>query len=418
MRNKITLSILSTLGFINKIHNTSSLSPNRQLNLVLPIVRDNYKPELSRALVFQATKKIYEKVPEQARILIENYENALYHESFIEGKKKKNDYNIQAIESLDSIISKILESDNPKIAKFKKFASNSNPIIRRAIISRAILNGHLNCLELDAFIRKYTEDDRISNNRIITIMNSLNVNSISNIELKKYNADLDNYYRNNLDSALIQAMTNDPTLIKNDLVKFARINDLELYNKVFQAEKAFDNYRASKIIKNHKKILMDLIFAMRKDRRNVRYITSDTLTYLQESADSTYPWTQDTYHIVRDIVEEIYNFNEYNFNDYNDIVDRHIREYRYNNDTSKEKMLIIDDFISVIERLSSDTMNYEINQLKTKISLEKNIQIQKLIEKGFLCLHDSTISEEIKRLIRKYKDCDDSLFYVSSSILK
>ena len=81
-------------------------------------------------------------------------------------------------------------------------------------------------------------------------------------------------------------------------------------------------------------------------------------------------------------------------------------------------MLIIDDFISVIERLSSDTMNYEINQLKTKISLEKNIQIQKLIEKGFLCLHDSTISEEIKRLIRKYKDCDDSLFYVSSSILK
>ena len=396
MGNKITLSILLTLCFINKIHNTSSLSLNRQLNLVLQIVKDNYKPELSRALVFQTAQKIYEKVPEQARILIENYENALYHQSFIQDQKKKGNYNIQAIEGLDAIISKILKSDNPKIAKFKKFASNSNPIIRRAIISRAILNGHLNGLELDALIKKYTKDDRIPND----------------IKFKKYNIDLENYYRDNLDSALIEAMMSNPILIKGDLVKFAKINDLELYNKVFEAQKAVDDYRASKIIRNHKKILMNLVSAMREDR-SVRYITSDTLTYLQELADSDYPWTQDTYIIVRDIIEEIYNFN-----DYNDTVDRYIREYRYNNNTSKEKMLIINDFILAIERLPTDIMNYEINKLKTKISLEKNIQIQELIETGLLSLNDPTIPEELKKLIRKYKDYHHSLFYISFSILR
>ena len=52
-----------------------------------------------------------------------------------------------------------------------------------------------------------------------------------------------------------------------------------------------------------------------------------------------------------------------NFNDYNDTVDRYIREYRYNNNTSKEKMLII----SMFDRKSKEEKALEL--IKKKLGI-------------------------------------------------
>ena len=62
-------------------------------------------------------------------------------------------------------------------------------------------------------------------------------------------ATLDAHYKDNLDNLdpdLIQAIKDDPDLTQDSLVRFAKIHDFELYNKMLKAKEKLDIYMQEK----------------------------------------------------------------------------------------------------------------------------------------------------------------------------
>ena len=146
-----------------------------------------------------AAKREYEtKVSEEKRRLIEACGQINY---------PKN-----SIEIADSIIGRHLK--NTSSLYYQKFIIYENPIMRRAKFS-SIPN-----------FRKLGIDDFAT--------------------FDSETSTLDAHYKDNLDPALIQAIKDDPDLTQDSLIRFTKIHDFELYNKMLKAKEELDTYMQEK----------------------------------------------------------------------------------------------------------------------------------------------------------------------------
>jgi hypothetical protein len=167
------------------------------------------KEEWSLIKDARAAKTEYEmKVSKEKRRLIEECGQINY---------PKN-----SIEIADSIIGNHLEDTSSPY--YQKFVIYTNPITRRAKFCSIL-------------ITKRAKLCSISNK--FTILNDFAI-------FNSRTATLDAHYKDNLDPALIQAIKDDPDLTQDSLVRFAKIHDFELYNKMLKAKEKLDSYMQEK----------------------------------------------------------------------------------------------------------------------------------------------------------------------------
>ena len=183
-------------------------------------------------------------------------------------------------------------------------------------------------------------------------------------------------------------------------------DDLELYNKVFEAKKAFDDFRIKRIIiRNNREILIDLLSAVRKDKDTPdAYENADFfIRYLEESIN--YPKFR------FDVIITMKNCMRLHLPPkFSKDVNKYFREYEHNNLLTKEKMLILDDLRELL--ILSDNSHVSRGKKLLHDCLFNEDSIQKIesilyndepFSRSDLLLDDPNISNEAKKLIKKYR---------------